>query len=436
MALTLRERIGLAVASAVSGRRIEVRGVDPTEAGWRGTGGRWFGGISRRNVELWLQNFGEHSRLQSVVRRVSKDTAAVRWQVFRELEGEVGPDGNPKRVPLRKHPLAQLWNRPHPTFSGTKLRYLLQVHLELAGEAFLLIRRRQGSLVPEELWPIPPHWVTELPREGQPWWTVNVGGSPERIPVGEILWLQDPDPLNPYGRGLGPASAVDDEVSQSEWANKWNNAFFRNAARPDFVIGIPGINPQDYDRLRTQWEERYQGFFNAFRPAFLSADAKVHMLTRGHQDMDFIEMLRFLRDAIFQNWQVPPEIMGVVENSNRATAEAAMFVYAQNVLVPRLEFLKDEMAMWLTPLFGGDADLVLDYQNPVKETQEFRLKQASEGFKLGAIKRNEWRAANGFDPDPEHGDVYLTPLNILQQGPGAEKEEGPGAPEEDPNAHP
>lgn len=416
--------------------RLLARAADPFEVGWRNGGGS-FGTFVRRNVELWLRNYGEHSRLQSVVRRVARDVAAVKWQVYQEQDGEMGPEGRSRRRALRKHPLKTLWDKPHPWFSGTKFRYLLQVHLELAGEAFILVKRTPGTLVPKELWPIPPHWVTRIPGPGRPYWEINLNGKVEQVPIGEIIWLQDPDPLNPYGRGLSVASAIDDEVAQNEWANKWNNQFFRNAARPDFVIGVPGVEPKDYDRLRAQWEEKHQGFWNAFRPAFLSADAKVHLLTRGQKDMDFVSMLRYLRDAIFQNWQVPPEIMGVVENSNRATAEAAMFLYALNVLVPRLQFIAEEMAYWLVPLYGEE-DLALDYESPVQETKEFRLNQTSEGLKNGALKRNEWRVANGWDPDPDHGDVYLVPRNTFEEGPQAQNppDDEPQQPKKKPASEP
>ena len=45
----------------------------------------------------------------------------------------------------------------------------------------------------------------------------------------------------------------------------------------------------------------------------------------------------FLRDAVLEHFGVPREIMGITESSNRATSEAAQYIYAQNVLTPRLK---------------------------------------------------------------------------------------------------
>ena len=53
--------------------------------------------------------------------------------------------------------------------------------------------------------------------------------------------------------------------------------------------------------------------------------------------MTFTELRSFERDAIIQTFNVPPELVGVIENSNRATIEAALTIMAIQVIVPRLE---------------------------------------------------------------------------------------------------
>ena len=52
--------------------------------------------------------------------------------------------------------------------------------------------------------------------------------------------------------------------------------------------------------------------------------------------MDFTQSRKDLRDGVNAHFGVPPEILGIVENSNRATATQAKIIYAENVLTPRL----------------------------------------------------------------------------------------------------
>ena len=66
------------------------------------------------------------------------------------------------------------------------------------------------------------------------------------------------------------------------------------------------------------------------------------------------------------------------------------------------------------PLYD-DPLLEVDYESPVKETQDFKLQKASEGLTRGAITVNEWRAINGWPPI-EGGDVRLVPQNTAPNG--------------------
>ena len=52
-------------------------------------------------------------------------------------------------------------------------------------------------------------------------------------------------------------------------------------------------------------------------------------------------MRKFLRDTIYQTYGIPPEVLGIIENSNRATADAAMYIYGILVLTPRLNKMRE-----------------------------------------------------------------------------------------------
>lgn len=373
-----------------------------------------------RNNRAWLETHYQSSRLFAAVDRVSTDVSVNKHMLLREL-------ANGTRKEVTSHPLLDFLGNPWKSWGGGSLQsllYLTQAWLEHNGEAFwLLIPGMPGSLVPYEVWPCPPHWVSATPLPKQPWFQIAPLGVevPELLPCGAVVWFRMPNLVNPFGRGRGRSGSVDDEVSQDIWAAKFNSAWFRNGSRPDMLISVPGLKDAQQERLREQWEARHRGFLNAFRTAFVAAEVKATLLTPSHKDMEFTELRKANRDNIYQAFCLPPEIMGVVENSNRATAEAADFLYAKNGKLPRLQFLYGELNRLFVPMFrrpNEQGKLVLAFENPVKETEEFRLRKALDSFKAGLIHRDRALKELGWDPvGGERGAEYLVPVNTTAQGP-------------------
>lgn len=398
--------------------KAEYSSSDFTNIGWSSPGA---GGSSSTDVAGWLLKYRKNPRLRAAISRIARDVAKPKWHLGRvTLDPKTGKVLEKQEI--YRHDFLTLWARPHPRLTGTKWRALIQSYLDTAGECFIMPRYKAGSRIPKELWVIPPHWVVDIPTATNPAFTVVIPGEVQsfKVPVGEILWLTDPDLYDPYGRGRGVAQTLDDEVSQDEWAAKWNNGFFRNGARPDVVITVPGADEKIRAKLRADWESRHQGFWNSFKTAFLSSDCKVQSLGKSHQELDFWEGRRALRDIIFQTiGPLAPEVMGVVENSNRATADAALYLHGLNVVEPRLEFLWEEFSTWLLPRWN-DPNLILWYDCPVRESEEFRLNKALEAFSRGVITRDECRRELNWDELlDERGQEILAPSNMTIVMPGA-----------------
>ena len=47
-------------------------------------------------------------------------------------------------------------------------------------------------------------------------------------------------------------------------------------------------------------------------------------------ELDFVESRKFLRDSANQHFHIPPEIMGILENSNRSTIDSAFYLLNKN----------------------------------------------------------------------------------------------------------
>lgn len=379
---------------------------------------RW-GEPPKRNSEQWIELYGKSPRLRPIY-RIAKDVAAVGWGLY--------VDRGERKERILEHPMIDLLNRPNPKMTGNILMFLTEVYLQLRGECGWLIERN-GLQVPGELWPVPPHWVVSTPSVDRPYYTVvlhSLVGETVRVALEDMVWFFEPNPVNPYSRGLGSVDGIGDEIETDEYMSKWAKQFFFNDAKPPVVIQAPGIDKAAAERLKEEWMARYAGFANAHKPAVLPWDAKIQELGTPQREMDFVESRRFLRDASNQHWFVPPEIVGVIENSNRATIDAADYLYCKGVLKPALGLIQDVIQVNLCPQF--DQRLLFEFENVIPEDKAFRLRVANDGLKGGALKVNEWRQINGFDPDPG-ADIYYIPASVVPQKnlggggpPGVERE--------------
>lgn len=306
------------------------------------------------------------------------------------------------------HPFLDLLTKGNGHHSGVALRRLESIYMDLVGEAFLL-KSRNGLRVPSALWPIPPTWVQRTPTPDQPTFGISYRGWQANIPQSEILYMCDPNPAQPYGRGVGYGHALSDELEIDEYAAKHTRQVFFNRAQPDFLIYPKGeradMNRAETQRFETDWLNKLQGYWRSSKPYFLSREVGVYEFQKSIKDLMLIEIRNQERDIIIQTYGIPPEKMGIVENSNRATIEASDLIYSKDVLVPRLEFRRSIFQEQLAPEY--DDRLIVDYVTPVMEDKEFALKVATAA--PWAMDGNEWRAAMGLEPKPEFEGVYFVP---------------------------
>lgn len=292
---------------------------------------------------------------------------------------------------ITEHPLLDLLHEGNPIHSGMAIRKMSAVHRDLVGEAFWL--KDRGALKQiAAIWPIAPHWIISTPTPTHQFYRVGFRGWQGWIPATEIVWFKDPDPAMPYWRGTGTSQALSDELETDEYAAKYLKAFFYNHARPDVIISPGGtdnasMNPQEMDRLEAQWNEQHQGFWRAFKPLFSNRKLDVTVLEANFRQLQMKDLRLHVRDICLQVWGVSPEILGVLENSNRATIDAADYLFSKWVIVPRLEDWRLDFQRQLVPEY--DERLILDYENPVQEDKVFAkevMAAIPEAFSLDEVR--------------------------------------------------
>lgn len=297
------------------------------------------------------------------------------------------------------HPLLALLRKPNEFFRGATALKLTQVWLDIKGEAFWLLSLGEDG-TPRAAYPLPPHWVTQVPTASKPTFTVSTGaGVHVEVDPRAVIWLKDPDPANPYGRGSGIAEALGDELETDEFAAKYLRSWFFNNATPSIIVSFEGAEGKSLAAARDEWEKNHRGVHNAHRAHFANGKMNALKLDTSFKDQEIVDLRRMERDTTIQVFGVPPEVVGIIENSNRATIDAADYMMAKGVIHPRVEYLRGEFEAELLTRFKGGESAVLEAEISEPEDKGHRLDVMKS--QQGAFTLNEWREEAGADPLPE-----------------------------------
>ena len=384
MAFWNRNRVGPGSRPYVNGGPMVPRWTNPPE----------------RNTEEWIRTFRTNPRL-AVVERIASDLSFAEGKLFRV-------DENGDEQEITAHPFLDFWANPNPLheMSSAALWRLLEIYLKLKGEGYFIMERDEFGR-PAELWPVPTHWVQMTPYQGFPYYTVRLtNGQLIEVPVDDMFVMKDLDPYDPFKRGLGQSEALADEIETDEYAAKFQKRFFFNDATPNIIIGMPKSTEEQRKRFLAEWMQRFKGVFQSHGVATVNGDVTVNKIGESMKDMDMVNGRTFLRNAALEHYGVPREIMGITESSNRATSEAAQFIYAQNVLMPILRRREEAINHQLIPWFGDD--LVWHFDDIVPRNQEFDKAVGLDGWNAGLLTKDEAREKLGMPPCKVGGDVYKT----------------------------
>ena len=359
-----------------------------------------------RNTYDWIKMFSKSPRL-AVVERIASDLSFATGKLY-----VVGSDGEESEI--TRHSFLEFWAHPNPLheFSAAALWRLEEIYLLLKGEGYFVIEKDPAGR-PAELWPVPTHWVMMTPYLGHPYYTVKTtSGSIMDVSVDDMFVMKDINPLDPFLRGLGQAEAIADEVEIDEYAAQFQKRFFYNDATPNIIVSMPGSSDEQRKRFRAEWLERFKGVFKSHGIATTGGDISIQKVAESMKDMDMINGRTFIRNATLEHFGVPREIMGITESSNRATSEAAQYIYAQNVLMPRLRRREEAINQQLLPMFGEG--LLWRYDDIVPRNQEFDKM-------FGYVMENELKAIDGIMLNPERpfcailgGSKVSTKITIIE----------------------
>ncbi|MGX9393664.1 phage portal protein [Nitrobacteraceae bacterium UC4446_H13] len=315
---------------------------------------RW---TSRDYAALAREGYLGNAIVHRAVRLVAENAASCCYLVF---------EGAQER---EAHKLGALLARPNPRQDGAAFLEALVSHLLLAGNAYIEAVALDDDV--RELYALRPDRMKAVP--GADGWAeayeYSAGGRSVRFDqlasnVPPILHLTFFHPLDDH-YGLAPLEAAAVAVDTHNAAARWNKALLDNAARPSGALIYSGpegavLSDPQFDRLKRELTDTYQGAANAGRPLLLEGGLDWKAMSLTPKDMDFLEAKHTAAREIALAFGVPPMLLGIPGDNTYANFQEANRVLWRQTVLPLATRIGTSLAQWLSPQFGEGVRLVID----------------------------------------------------------------------------
>lgn len=357
-------------------------------------------------LEDYLDQYGESAWVYVCANRIAKKCSSITFKLYNNKK-----DGDKEEI--NSHIFLDVLQKPNDKMSELELRFLLHLHMELAGEAFWYIPRNNAG-GPFQIIPLMPDKMTVVPGAEKlvKGYIYKVGSDTLAFEPWEIVHFAypNPDPDN-FFRGASPIKAATYAIATNQNAEMWNYRFFKNGAVPQGYLSTDKrLDNPEAERLRRLWERHHKGEKQWHKLAIAQQGLEYKHSGIGHQDMDFVNQLEMTRDTILSIYGVPKSIIGIIEDVNRANGFQDELNFATYTVKPILDFVASELNAHLLPQW--DESLSCGFENVIPRDQEFLLKKHETYLKHYVYTINDVREELGKEPVP-WGDVPYAPMSVM-----------------------
>ncbi|MGA8968661.1 MAG: phage portal protein [Pseudolabrys sp.] len=365
---------------------------------------RW---TPRDYAALAREGYGRNAIVYRAVRLIAESVGALSFVLY---EGTAERD---------VHPLLDLIRRPNPRQDGASFLESIASHLLLAGNAYIeaVGIGGEGDAQVRELYTLRPDRMKLVPgADGWPQaYDYTVAGSTVRFDqsamLPPILHLTFFNPLDDH-YGLSPLEAAAVAVDTHNAAAAWNKALLDNAARPSGALVYDGpdgaaLSALQYERLKNEFAEHYQGMSNAGRPLVLEGGLDWEPMSLSPSDMDFLNAKHAAAREIALAFGVPPMLLAIPGDNTYSNYQEANRVFWRQSVLPLAGRIACALTHWLSPVFGDALMLAADTDR-IEALSPDRAALWERVSKAPFLSVNEKRLATGYGP-VEGGDVFHPP---------------------------
>lgn len=357
--------------------------------------------------------FAEHPWVFAVIASRARQLAQVPWKVGRTL-----PDGTTEEIV--SHKLVDLFERPNRAMTGEMLWQLTSVWLDLLGESFWILDRKNVAEIPKRIWPWPggsrwtpgPLGPDKLPLA---WVLETPDGRRRIIPTEQVVHFHTPNPLNP-ARGFSPLTPADGTLTADHLQEEYWGKFFENGAQPGgFLKYQQPLDDDRWEEVKRRWNDEHQGVDNSHLVAILDDGAEWVGNEIDFSKMEFTGLRESAREVICGVFGWPKWALGITDDMNFATAVAAKRTLWEENIIPTLRMRESTLqGQFFRFLEAGTLTGFFDIENvpALQQVRESKWETALKMIKAGVSLEETSRLLDlGVKPQPGWAEVWR-PLNM------------------------
>jgi len=319
---------------------------------------------------------------------------------------------------LDDHPSIRLMDNPNPLDTRYDLLFKIVAYMDLTGDAYVAISK-DGAGRQRELWVLPSDKVTIVPSldgviksyELRPY-GANRGQVITYTPE-EIIHFKHPN-VNNFYYGSSILQASDIVVDINEFQHDYQRTFYKNSALPPAVLETDSkLDESVFKRLRQMIQSVYGGGENSGKTMILENGLKLKPFSFNPKDLDWMATNSAAMREICAVFKVPPSMLGIVEDVNRANAESQEYTYSKMAIEPLLRNIDERLTTGLLKNYLDGSNLFIKHDSTVPKNVSVEAQASRERIFSGKTTINEERKLDGYDGIGAQGDIHFMPTNYM-----------------------
>jgi HK97 family phage portal protein len=292
----------------------------------------------RNYAALAQEGFASNAIGYRSVRMIAEAAGSLPWLLY---------DGDRE---VAAHPLLELLKKPNPGQPGREFGEQLYGFLLVAGNAYVEKVAIDGQ--PRELHALRPDRVKAV-ASANGWaegYDYSVNGQSVRLPRENVLQLRLFNPLNDH-YGMSPLEAAQRAIDTHNAAGAWNKAMLDNSARPSgalvYAAADGHLTAEQFERLKSELEDSYQGSANAGRPMVLEGGLDWKEMGYSPKDMEYSAAKDGAAREIALAFGVPPMLLGIPGDNTFANFMEANRSFWRQTVLPMASRMAEAMTGFL-----------------------------------------------------------------------------------------
>jgi HK97 family phage portal protein len=352
-----------------------------------------------------LRRFAETPVARRAINVIKDRIACLDWQV--RLKRHVRPEEVPD-VAEKLRALRMALEEPNATDS---LRSLLEQVLEdtlVGGYGAIEMELTGDAARPFQLWPVDGSTIQMNPKwDGQPGsprfaQMTGLAGSGGQVVLAddELMYLRmNPRTHTPFG--LGPLEVAFETINSFLGAHRYAGRLASNAVM-QYALWLNETTPEQHERMLRWWQDEMEG---TGRVPMLSTEQKPEVLRfAAGTDADLrLSWQQFLIRMIANAFGVPPMLLGLEQDVNRATAEALSDELFRSAVVPLARLVCEHITrdLFAKRLGWREFEFVFNELEAPDEMEMVEIQ--TQLLAAGVLTVDEVRAMRGLMPLGEGG---------------------------------